>query len=154
MNTKTTYHKLSELENIIENGELDEINTCKEWGGAYVIITTQAPDKMTGRMENDTFVITKHAEILSKLFCYVKDNFMKTADNYLYGFMALLANDFIAQNSDENPQEMLKYIFKGISIYLIYYDFENSMGDSAKAFNLMKLLLSENTSDEDIKKIL
>lgn len=153
------------LKNAIDMGTIDEIiKPTEEWGGAYVIITSSEervfdPEKeeedFYGHRAHDFFVLTKHAEILSGLFYYVKENILGGRDNYLYGFMALLANDYLRNfgESDDYTQ-LLKYIIDKIYGYFLYYDWENGMGDSKEAFDVMRNYLSDETSDEEIKKIL
>lgn len=151
-------------EAIDSNSINDLIEFNKEWGGAYVIITSN-PDKVFdpekdeedwfGRKASCTYVLTKHSIALSKFFKYVDESIMVETDYYLYGFMALLANDFIKEFGDsEDYSLMLNYIFSGVLFYLKYYDGKSAMGNPKKAFKLMKFFLSEKTSDEEIKKIL
>lgn len=108
---------LINLKNAIDLGSIGElIKPSEEWGGAYVIITSSEEkfdnlknnnEDFYGRNTQDTYVLTRHAEILSGLFYYVKENIMSSRDNYLYGFMALLANDYIRHNN-KNFNELKK----------------------------------------------
>lgn len=108
-----------------------------------------------GRRAACTYVLTKHALILSKFLDYVGNKIMDRQDNFLYGFMALLANDFIRQFGDsDNYNLLLDYIFSGVEFYLSYYNWKNGMGDFKKAFEIMRFFLSENMTDEEIQHIL
>lgn len=156
---------LINLKNAIDLGSIGElIKPTEEWGGAYVIITSSEEEfdnlknnneDFYGRNTQDTYVLTRHAEILSGLFYYVKENIMGSRDNYLYGFMALLANDYIQQNGEsEDYSEFLEYIIQKIYAYFEYYDWENGMGNSEEAFDVMRYYLSDEISDDEIKRIL
>lgn len=127
---------LSILQSAIDNGTFEELDTPnQEWGGAYVIITSAAErvfnpktdeDDWYGRKSEDTYVVTKHSLILSKLFWYVKENIMKEKDFHLYGFMAFLANDFIDEFGDlDNYNPLLNHVASGISFYYKFSDFKN-----------------------------
>lgn len=156
---------LINLKNAIDLGTIDKvIKPTKEWGGAYVIITSSEEDIFNpeidgndwyGRNSQDLYVITKHAKVLSGLFYHVKENVLGDWDNYLYGFMALLANDYLRANDEDcEYTPMLKYIIDKIYGYFLYYDWEVGMGDSKEAFDVMRSYLSDKTSDEEINKIL
>ena len=158
------YENLLTLKRAIDNHSLDEINEFDgEWGGSYVIITS-SPDKIHNR-ETDgddwyghrsscTYVLTKNSYELSKLFAYVGEKIMKRRDNYLYGFMALLAIDFIGQFGDTRKYKILNYVLSGVSFYLGYFDWESGMGNPKNAFNIMRFFLLEQISDEEIRHIL
>ena len=151
------------LKRAIIDGSFEELakgNT--EWGGAYVIISSSAEfiERHKNEAEEtyvnsqDTYVLTQHSIILSNLFDYVKENIMKGRDFYLYGFMALLANDFIRQFGDaEDYTLILEYVVEGISFYCKFNDWECGM-DSNLAFEIMRFFLSEQISTSEIKHIL
>jgi len=155
---------LINLKNTIDLGTIDEIiKPADEWSGAYVVITSNEDDIFDpqtdeddwyGRRSQDTYVLTKHAKVLSGLFYYVKENVLGDRDNYLYGFMALLANDYIRQNGDDDYLSLLKYVIDKIYGYFLYYDWEVGMSDSNEAFDVMRNYLSDKISDEEINKIL
>ena len=102
---ETRQNNLLALKKTIDNNSFEElISEDKDWGGAYVIITSSPErvfnpetdkDDWFGRRSSCTYVLTKHSMILSNFFYYVRDNIMGDTDNYLYGFMALLAKDFM-----------------------------------------------------------
>lgn len=152
------------LKRAIQHDFIDEISDFdREWGGAYVVITSspervfnpETDEDWMGRRAACTYVLTQNAIILSKFIDYVGFNIMERQDNYLYGFMALLANDFIRQFGDpDNHTLLLDYIFSGIAFYLSYYNWENGMGNPKNAFDLMRFFLSENISNEEINHIL
>lgn len=153
--TITQISKESRLENLLTlkraicNNSFEDLSAPdNEWGGAYVIITSSNEKIKNTRTDNDTFVVTRHSLILSKLFWYVKENIMYERDFHLYGFMALLANDFIKEFGDINNYNLLLgYVTSGISFYYqLYGKFDK--------FKLMRFFLSPNISDEDIKHIL
>ena len=152
--TRSRFNKEFRLENLlnlkraIANGSFKDLDTPNnEWEGAYVIITSCKDRVANSTHEEDTFVLTKHSAILSKLFYYVKENIMGERDFYLYGFMALLANDFIKNFGDINDYTLLlDYISSGIAFY--YKSAGNDM------FQVMRFFLSSNINDEDIKHIL
>lgn len=161
---ETRQDNLLALKKTIDNNSFEEL-ICedKDWGGAYVIITS-SPERVFnpendegdwfGRRSSCTYVLTKHSMILSNFFYYVRDNIMGDTDNYLYGFMALLAKDFMKQYGDhDNYYPMLEYLFSGISFYLGCFNWETGMGKSEKAFNIIRFFLSQNTSDEEIGHI-
>ena len=91
------------LKGAIDSNCLNEIVEFDgEWGGAHVIITSSQDrihdlktdgDDWCGRSSECTYVLTRNSKDLSKLFAYVRDDIMEERDNYLYGFIALLAND-------------------------------------------------------------
>lgn len=156
---------LINLKNAIDLGSIDElIKPAEEWGGAYVIITSSEEkfdnlknnsEDYYGRNTHDIYVLTRHAKILSGLFYYVKENIIGSRDNYLYGFMALLANDYIRQNGEsEDYSEFLEHIIQKIYAYFEYYSWENGMGNSEEAFDVMRHYLSDEISDDEIKRIL
>ena len=165
ISNETREKNLINLKNAIDLGTIDEIiKPTKEWGGAYIIITSSEEkllpsesDEMDfySRREQDTYVLTKHSRELSGLFYYVKENVLGQRDNYLYGFMALLANDYIKQNDEPKDYvPFLEYIINKIYAYFLYYDWGSGMSNSDEAFDVMRYYLSENISDEEIKKIL
>lgn len=143
---ETRLENLETLIGAINHGFFEDLPTpYKEWGGAYVIVTSSSPKKI-GR-EDDTFVVSRHSLIISKLFYYVKEKVMIERDFHLYGFMALLANDFIREFGDmDDYTQLLDYITSGISFY-----YKNCEKDP---FEIMRFFLSPNISDEDIRKIL
>ena len=75
---------LINLKNAIDLGKIDDIiKPTTEWGGAYVIVTSNEEDIFNsetdeddwhGRKSQDIYVFTKHAKILSGLFYYIKEN--------------------------------------------------------------------------------
>lgn len=161
---ETRHENLLTLKRAIDNHSIDEINEFDgEWGGSYVIITS-SPDKIpnTETDENDwyghesscTYVLTKNSNELSKLFAHVGEKIMEERDNYLYGFMALLANDFIGQFGDAHEYDLLDYLFSGLSFYLGHFNWESGMGNPKNAFNMMRFFLSEQISDDEISHIL
>ena len=130
-----------------------------EWGGAYVIITS-SPDRVfdpetdednwIGNRSQDTYVVTQHSVMLSKFFYFVKDSIMIDRDYYLYGFMALLANDFLREFGDDvDCRYLLDYIVSGIAFY---YNAKETSSDES-LFGAMRFFLSENIPDEEIKRI-
>ena len=156
---------LINLKNAIDLDKIDDIiKPTTEWGGAYVIITSNEEnifnpetdeDDWHGRKSRDIYVLTKHAKILSGLFYYVKENVLDNRDNYLYGFMALLANDYLRSYGDDGDySHLLKYIIDKIYGYFMYFDWEVSTHDSKEAFDVMRNYLSDKTTDEEIRKIL
>lgn len=155
---------LINLKNAIDLGNIDEIiKPTNEWGGSYVIITSNEKDIFDsetdeddwyGRKSQDVYVLTKHAKILSGLFYHIKENILGDRDNYLYGFMALLANDYLRLYGDDDCLLMLKYIVDKIYGYFLYYNWEVGMGDSNEAFDVMRNYLSSEIKDDEIKKIL
>lgn len=165
INKESKLKNLANLQVSIGDGSFKNLETPNtEWGGAYVIVTS-SPEKVFnpetdeddwyGHNSATTYVLTNHSILVSKLFYYVKENLMDGKDNYLYGFMALLANDFIMEFGDpESPEPLLNYICLGVSFYLNHFGWENGMVKSEKAFKMMKFFLSVKTSDEAIKKIL
>lgn len=155
---------LIKLKNAIDLGTIDElIRPTPEWGGAYVVITSDENDVFDPERDEVywadkrpliTYVVTKHAKRLSGLFEYVKMNILESRDAFLYGFMALLANDYLKNyGDDDNHVPMLKYVIDGIYGYFLYYDWENGMGNSQEAFDVMRNYLSDKTSDDEIQKI-
>ena len=152
--TKTKFNNESKLENLaalkraIYNGSFKCLNTPNtEWGGANVIITSCRDRVKNSTYDNDIFVMTKHSILLSKLFHYVKENIMDERDFRLYGFMALLANDFLEEFGDMNDHTpLLNHITSGISFYYLF--------QGEDMFQVMRFLLSSNISDDDIKHIL
>lgn len=161
---KIRQFNLLKLKESIDNDSIDGlIDFNREWGGAYVVVTSN-PERVfdpeidendwMGRRAACTYVLTKHALKVSKFLSFVDHNVMARQDNYLFGFIALLANDFIKQFGDvDNYTLLLDYLFSGVSFYFSYYDGESGMGNSRKAFELMRFFLSEKTSDEEIRHI-
>lgn len=155
---------LINLKNAIDLDKIDDIiKPTTEWRGAYVIVTSNEKDIFNpetdeddwhGRKSQDIYVFTKHAKILSGLFYYIKENILSDRDNYLYGFMALLANDYLRLYGDDDYLHLLKYIIDKIYGYFMYFDWEVSMRDSKEAFDVMRNYLSDKTTDEEIRKIL
>ena len=156
---------LINLKNAIDLNKIDDIiKPTTEWGGAYVIITSNEKDLFNpetdeddwhGRKSQDIYVFTKHAKILSGLFYYNKENILGDRDNYLYGFMGLLANDYLRlYGDDEDYPPLLKYITDKIYGYFLYYNWEIGMGNSNEAFDVMRNYLSGEIRDDEIKKIL
>ena len=158
------HENLLTLKRAIDNHSIDEINEFDgEWGGSYVIITSSSDkipnhetdeDDWYGHESSCTFVLTKNSNELSKFYAHVEEKVMEERDNYLYGFMALLANDFIGQFGDTYEYNLLNYIFSGLSFYLGYFDWESGMGNPKDAFNMMRFFLSEQIPDEEIRHIL
>ena len=148
INKETRIENLDALRRAIDNRTLLELPTPNnEWGGGYVIITSSEENLKNFRIDDVTVVITQHSMILSKLFHYVKENIMVGRDFYLYGFMALLANDFIRQFGDLNDfNPLLDYVVSGISFYC--------QCDVTEMFDMMRFFLSDNVTDEEINKIL
>lgn len=152
------------LKNSIDLGTIDDIiKPTKEWGGAYVIITSSEErvfdpendkDDFYGHRSQDLFVLTKHSEILSGLFYYVKENILGKRDNYLYGFMALLANEYLRTSGEDDYIQLLKYVIDNIYGYFLYFDWEVGMDDSKEAFDVMRNYLSDEISDDEIRKLL
>ena len=73
--TRSRFNKEFRLENLltlkraIANGSFKDLDTPNnEWEGAYVIITSCKDRVANSTHEEDTFVLTKHSAILSKLF--------------------------------------------------------------------------------------
>lgn len=134
-----------------------------EWGGAYVIITSDEEkvfldkideDDFYSRKSKDLYVVTKGSRMLSGLFYYVKENVLSQPDNYLYAFMALAAIDYIKNNGDDDTLGLLGHVIDNACGYLEFFDWENSMGDSDVAFDVMRVHLSSETSDEAIRFML
>ena len=154
------YENILALKRAIDDNSFHELPLPdEEWGGAYVIITS-SPDRVfnletdednwIGNRSQDTYVLTQHSLILSKFFYYVKDNIMIDRDFYLYGFMALMANDFIREFGDGiDYRYLLDYLVSGISFY--YNALESS--DYRFMFRVMRFFLSENVTDEEIRRI-
>lgn len=172
MNNENYLHHLKEtrqenlltLKRAIDNNSLDEIvDYNREWGGAYVIITSSQDNIFNPETDEDdwfshksqsTYVLTKNSIPLSKFFVYIRDKIMERRDNYLYGFMGLLAKDFIKQFGDADDYNLLlDYVFSGVSFYLGYFDWKCGMGKSNNAFKMMRFFLSEQISDEEIRHI-
>ncbi|MBE6507913.1 MAG: hypothetical protein E7Z77_00715 [Methanobrevibacter sp.] len=169
MTKKTTLLKQSGKENLlalkraIDDGSLEElISGDSEWGGAYVVISSSADFIENHRknadenpmIDSDTYVLTKHSIALSGIFRYVKENVMEERDFHLYGFMAILANDFLRQFGDPDDSTfLLEYVFEGISFYCQFNDWECGT-EYDFGFEIMRFFLSENISDEEIRHIL
>lgn len=139
------------------------IQPSEDWGGAHVIITSDEEkvflkkidkDDFYSRRSGDLYVVTKESAILSGLFRYVKENVLSGPDNYLYAFMALSANDFIKQNGDDDCLGLLSHVIDNAFEYMEHFGWENSMGDSDCAFEVMRKLLSDATGDDDIRFML
>ena len=155
---------LINLKNAIDLGSIDQlIKPCDDWGGAYVIITSseekilnlKKDDGFYSHSNEDIYVLTKHARILSGLFYYIKENVLEDRDNYLYGFLALLANDYLRLYGESNDYiPLLKYIIDKAYGYFLYFDWKVSMRDSQEAFDVMRNYLSNEISDNEIRKIL
>ena len=174
MNNNRTHHfkpKVTRQENFltlkraIDNDSIEYlVEFNKKWGGAYVIVTSNPKmvfnpetdeDDWFGHRSSATYVLTQNAVILSKFLRFIDCNVMASQDNYLFGFIALLANDFIRQLGHlKDSKPILEYLFSGVSFYLSFYDWENGMGNSKKAFEFMRFFLSENISDDEIRHIL
>ena len=168
MRKNSTYHTKNDyrhenilaLKRAIDDGSFTEmVLPDMEWGGAYVIITS-SPDRVfdpetdednwIGNRSQDTYVVTRHSMMLSGFFHHVKDNIMMDRDYYLYGFMALLANDFLREFGDGvDCRYLLDHIVSGISFY---YNAMETGGDEHR-FEMMRFFLSENISDEEIRRI-
>ena len=155
---------LIKLKNAIDLGTIDNlIRPTHEWGGAYVVITSDENEVFNPETDEVywadkrpliTYVVTQHAKMLSGLYYYVKLNILDSRDAFLYGFMALLANDYLKIYGDDDYYvPMLKYVIDGIYGYFLYYDWENGMGNETEAFDVMRNYLSDKTTDEEIKKI-
>ena len=114
---ETRQENLLALKRAIDSNSINALTEFNgEWAGAYVVITS-SPDRIynpetdgddwNGRRSECTYVLTKDSKELSKIFAYVGDSIMKGRDNYLYGFMALLANDFIRLFGDNYKSSLL-----------------------------------------------
>lgn len=154
---------LEDLIYAIDNGSLDGIiKPTSDWGGANIIITSDKVkasnmddgEDFFSRQSGDLYVMTKNCEILSGLFCYVRDKVMPEKDNYLYAFMALSAIDFIRKNDDGDYVPLLKHVAQNIKGYLTYYNWQNGMADGDEAFKVMRYYLSSKISDDEIRFIL
>ncbi len=135
---------LKNLKIIINNENYDKLSPNNiEWGGGEVVITSN-PERIfnpeTG--ENDwfgrktacTYVLTKHALILSKFFYYVDENLLTGSDYHLYKFMAFLAIDYINEFGDDNANQLLNHIYYGLKAYLKYYNWEIAKKDTISKF--------------------
>ena len=146
---------LVNLKNSIDLGTIDDIiKPTDEWGGAHVIITS-SNEKASNHDANDICVLTRHSQILSGLFFYVKENILIDRDFFLYGFMALLAIDYIRQNEesdDYNP--FLKYVIDNIYAYFLYFNWESGIKDISESFDVMRNYLSDEISNNEISKVL
>lgn len=162
---ETRQENLLALKRAIDAESIDDITEFDgEWGGAYVVITSSKnrifnpetdEDDWYGRRSQCTYVLTEKSDALSKFFAYVGESIMERRDNYLYGFMALLANDFIRQFGDADEyRPLLDYVFSGISFYLGYFDWQSGMGNAEEAFKAMRFFLSDKISDDEIRHIL
>lgn len=162
---ETRQENLLALKRAIDTISIEDIVEFDgEWGGAYVVVTSSKDrifnpetddDDWYGRKSQCTYVLTKNAEALSKFFAYVGESIMERRDNYLYGFMALLANDFIRQFGDADEYNpLLDYVFSGTSFYLSHFDWQSAMGNAEEAFKAMRFFLSDNISDEEIRLVL
>ena len=160
MKTRTTHQKLTKemkkenllkLRKMINDNNLDDLNFLnREWGGEEIIITSSPErvfnpetdeDDWFGRRSACTYVLTKHAMLLSNLFYYVNVNIMTGRDFYLYNFMAYLAIDYINQFGDENPIQLISHVVYGVAAYCKYYDFK--VGSRKTILNFMKFFLSD-----------
>lgn len=163
---KSKKQRQENLENLIKAIDNDSIcqilEPCEEWGGAKVIITSDEEKIVYPNIDydfhsssfGDLYVLTKHADILSGLFYYVKDNVLEKRDNYIYAFMALLSIDFIRQNGDGDVISLLEHVILNIRHYFEYFDWESGMGKSDTVFNLMRYYLSRAISSRDIRFML
>lgn len=146
---------LVNLKNSIDLGTIDEIiKPTDEWGGAHVIITS-SNEKALNHDANDICVLTRHSQILSGLFFYIKENILFDRDFFLYGFMALLAIDYLRQNGesdDYNP--FLKYVIDNIYAYFLYFNWESGIKDIGESFDVMRNYLSDEISNNEISKVL
>ena len=83
----------------IDLSTIDElIRPTHEWGGAYVVITSDENEVFDPERDEVywadkrpliTYVVTKHAKRLSGLFEYVKMNILESRDAFLYGFLLM-----------------------------------------------------------------
>ena len=130
---ETSQENLLTLKRAIDSNSLDDlVDYSREWGGAYVVITSSQDkifnpetdeDDWFSRKSQSTYVLTKNSIPLSKFFIYIRVKIMERRDNFLYGFMALLAKDFIRQFGDTDEYNLLlNYVFSGVSFYLGYFD--------------------------------
>lgn len=145
---------LINLKNAIGEGKVEDVLApAEEWGGAYVIIKSDKDDSEAGH-PGDIIIKTQYADMLSGLFFYAKENLMEGPDNYLYGFMALSAIDYMKANGDNDLNGLLAHIVKNVESYLECFGWKNSMGNPDVAFKTMKGILSDEMSDDEIKTIL
>ncbi|MBR5503271.1 MAG: hypothetical protein IKV87_02325 [Methanobrevibacter sp.] len=155
---------MSRLKEAIENRSIENMFPLNgEWGGAYVIVTSDEKkvfnpetdeDNWYGHRGQCTYVLTQHAKILSDIFYYVRDNIMNGRDIFLYGFMALLANDYIRQFDDpEDPYGLLDYVANGVEAYYQFINWEIWEVDSKELFKFMRSYLSLEITDNEIRHI-
>ena len=163
MDTILRKTNLLDLLNAIENGSVEGlIRPTEGWGGANVLIATSKEELLSPPRSynferyahSDTLVFTKHSAILSGFFYYIKNNVMYGRDFYLYGFMALLANDYLKQKGDSDDYiPLLSYVAKGVKAYLYLFNWEDGAYHREEFYHFLKTYLSDNMSDEEIKKI-
>ena len=165
MNSKSVNpENFKDLKKAVYNSSIDKvIKPRKDWGGAYVIITSDdkkaisnnadGPD-FYSRGPNDLYIATMNHDMLSGLFYYVKENVLSSPDNYLYVFMALSAIDYIRQYGDGECHLLLSHVVDNAYIYLESFGWKCTMEDSNLAFEVMRSHLSDSLSDEDIKFML
>ena len=164
-NMQVQKENLSRLKEAIENrsiGNMFPLN--REWAGAYVIVTSDEKEVFNPETDKDnwyghrgqcTYVLTQHAKILSNIFYYVRDNIMNGRDFHLYGFMALLANDYIRQFDDpEDPYGLLDYVANGVGAYCQFIYWEERKLDYKIVFKFMRSCLSREITDNEIMHVL
>ena len=154
---------LLDLLNALDNGSVEGlIKPTEGWGGAKVLIASSKDELLNPPRsydferyaDSDTLVFTKHSAILSGFFYYIKNNVMYGRDFYLYGFMALLANDYLKQYGDsEDCIPLLSYVAKGVEAYLYRFNWKDGSCQRKEFREFLKTQLSDNMTDEEIRKI-
>lgn len=87
-------------------------------GDAFVIITSKKESVHNSTHDEVIFDLAKKSKILSKIYYYIKEYLMVEMDFFIYGFMALLANDFMKEFRDMDDYTLLlNYIASGIEYY-------------------------------------
>ena len=152
--------KLLTLKKSIDKKTFDQFITLeKEWNDSYVIITS-SPDLIMNHKNNlsnhkfaCTLVITKNSAILSNFLNYVSKNIMINKDFYLFKLIAILSNDYIKQYGDmDDYYPLLNHLINRIYYYCKFYEYE--WADANSIFKFIRLLASENISDEEINQAL
>lgn len=107
-------HELDELAKQIAGGTIPA--TEQEWGGADVIVTSQAqpPRRAGGFYPEPRRVLTPHAKALSWLFYQLRDTFAELIDGCskieFYGRLACAAQHYQQQVDQEVRTELLQSV--------------------------------------------
>lgn len=147
---ETKEKNLINLKNSIDSGTIDTIiKPAEEWNDAYVIITS-SKEKSVNIDSKEIYVITKHSTILSALFYFFKENILESDDYFLFGFMALLAIDYIRQNDESDDYvPFLSYIIDKIYSFFSYCDWNYNLKEIDR-FDFFRYYLSSNISNNEI----